>query len=149
MEISGSHKIKASQQQVFQALLNPAILKESVPGCSEAEFVDDVPWSTGRHIKLVISLSIPGLSGSYNVFVKPENVIEPSHLELVSSPSSSVGTINARCVVDLINEGDTTAVNYVTEATMEGKVAATPEFVIKTAVKSTLDRFFKNLEKQL
>lgn len=148
MEISGSHKIKASQQQVFQALLNPAVLKESVPGCSEAEFTE-VPWATGRHIKLVISLNIPGLSGSFNVFIKPEDVIEPSHLVLVSSPSSSVGTINARCVVDLLNEGEVTAVNYVTEATLEGKVAATPEFVIKTAVKSTLDRFFKNLEKHI
>ncbi len=148
MEISGSHKIKASQQQVFQALLNPAVLKESVPGCSEAEFAE-VPWATGRHIKLVIALNIPGLSGSFNVFVKPEDVIEPSHLVLVSSPSSSVGTINARCVVDLLNEGEVTAVNYVTEATLEGKVAATPEFVIKTAVKSTLDRFFKNLEKHI
>jgi uncharacterized protein len=148
MEFSGAHKIKATQEQVFQALLNPAVLKESVPGCSEAEFTE-VSWATGRHIKLVISLNIPGLSGAYNVFIKPEDIIEPSHLVLTSSPSSAMGTIHARCVVDLGNEGAETAVNYVTEATLEGKVAATPEFVIKTAVKSTIDRFFKNLEKHI
>lgn len=148
MEFSGTQKIKASQEQVFQALLNPAVLKESIPGCSEAELVD-VPWATGRHIRLVIALNIPGLSGSYNVFIKPEDVIEPSHLVLVSSPSSSVGTIHARCAVDLVNAGAETAVNYATEATLEGKLAAMPEFVIKTAVKSTIDRFFKNLEKHI
>jgi hypothetical protein len=148
MEFSGSQKIKATQQQVFQALLNPAVLKESIPGCTEAEFAE-VPWTTGRHIKLVISLSIPGLSGSYNVFIKPEDVVEPSHLVLISSPSSAVGTINARCVVDLTNDGVETAVKYVTEATLEGKLASTPEFVIKPIVKSTIDHFFKNLEKHI
>ena len=148
MEISGSHTFKATREQVFQALLNPAVLKESIPGCSEAEFTD-VPWAAGRHIKLVISLNIPGLSGPYNVFIKPEDVLEPSHLVLVSSPSSSVGTIHARCIVDLSAEGVETVVKYATEATLEGKLASTPEFVIKTAVKSTLDRFFKNLEKHI
>jgi carbon monoxide dehydrogenase subunit G len=148
MEITGSKKIKAGQQQVFQALLDPAVLKACVPGCSEAEYVD-VNWESGRHIKLGISLSIPGLSGSYNVFIRIEDVVEPSHLVLVSSPSSAIGSINARCVVDLASEGDQTTVNYVTEATLDGKLSATPEFVIKTAVKSALDHFFKNLEKHI
>jgi carbon monoxide dehydrogenase subunit G len=37
----------------------------------------------------------------------------------------------------------------VTEATLEGKLASTPEFVIKPIVKSTIDHFFKNLEKHI
>ena len=37
VEIVGSQKVNASQRQVFQALLDPKVLKESVPGCSEAE----------------------------------------------------------------------------------------------------------------
>ncbi len=32
---------------------------------------------------------------------------------------------------------------------MEGKVAATPEFILKPAVKKALDEFFKNFEKQV
>ncbi|BCL81646.1 hypothetical protein ccbrp13_41110 [Ktedonobacteria bacterium brp13] len=146
MEITGSHKVNASQLQVFQALLDPATLKECIPGCNEAEYTE-VSWATGRHIRLGISLNIPGMSGTYNVFIKPEDVIEPSHLVLISTPSSAVGSINARCVVDLVDEGTQTTVNYATEAVLEGKVAALPEFVVKPAVKGELDRFFKNLEK--
>ena len=148
MEIAGSHTIAAGQQQIFQALLNPAVLKESIPGCSAAEYTD-VAWAPGRHIKLTISPSFPGLSGTYDVYVKPEEVVEPSHLVLVSTPSSSIGSINARCVVDLVAGAGNTTVNYATTAVLEGKLAATPEFVVKPAVKGFLDRFFKNLEKHI
>jgi uncharacterized protein len=150
MEVVGSQKIRAGQRQVFQALLDPNVLKESVPGCSEAEYAE-MPWApeSGQHIRLVISLNFPGLSGKHEIFVKPEEVIESSHLVLTSSPSSSLGSINARCVVDLIDEGAQTTINYITNATLGGKIAVTPEFVIKTAVKGALDHFFKNLEKHI
>jgi carbon monoxide dehydrogenase subunit G len=146
MEITGSHTITAGSLQVFQALLNPVALKESIPGCSAAEYTE-VAWAPGQYIKLTISPSFPGLSGTYDVYVKPEEVVEPSHLVLVSTPSSAIGSINARCVVDLVADGANTTVNYATTATLEGKLAATPEFVVKPAVKGFLDRFFKNLEK--
>lgn len=148
MEITGTHKVNVPQAQVFQALLNPEVLKESIPGCSAAEYVE-LPWESGRQIKLTISPNIPGMSGPYTVFVKPEEVVEPSHLVLVSTPSSAIGSIKARCVVDLVNEGEQTTINYATNATLEGKLAATPEFVIKTGVKGALDHFFKHLEKHI
>jgi hypothetical protein len=148
MEITGSQKINATQPQVFQALLDPQVLKESIPGCSAAEYTEP-DWATGRHIKVTISPNIPGFSGSYTVFIQPQDIIEPSHLVLVSTPSSSIGSINARCVVDLSNDGAQTTINYATTATLSGKLAATPEFVIKPTVKGMLDRFFKNLEKHI
>jgi carbon monoxide dehydrogenase subunit G len=150
VEIVGSQKVKASQSQVFQALLDPNVLKESVPGCSEAEYAE-MPWAPekGRQIRLVISPNFPGLNGHYEIFIKPEDLIEPSHLVLTSSPSSSVGSIDAKCIASLVDEGPATTVNYVTTATLGGKLAITPEFVIKTAVKGALDHFFKNLEKHI
>jgi carbon monoxide dehydrogenase subunit G len=150
MEFTGSHKIKASQVTVFNAILNPAVLKESIPGCSGAEYTE-APWAKedGRLLKLDISANLPGLSGAYSVFVKPEEITEPSHIVLVTNPSNSLGSIQARCVVDLVPEGDQTIINYTTTAKLEGKLAAIPEIVVKPAVKGTLEKFFKNLEKHI
>lgn len=150
VEIVGSQKVNASQRQVFQALLDPKVLKESIPGCSEAEYAE-MPWApeNGRQIRLIISPNFPGLNGRYEIFIKPEDLIEPSHLVLTSSPSSSVGSIDARCIAALVDEGPQTTINYLTTATLGGKIAVTPEFVIKTAVKGALDYFFKNLEKHI
>src|SRR5690242_846912 len=139
MEFTGSHKAKASQTKIFNALLDPAVLKESVPGCTGAEYTE-AAWAKedGRLLKLDISTNIPGLSGAYSVYVKQEEIVEPSHIVLVSTPSNALGSINARCVVDLVAEGEQTAINYTPTAKLEGKLAAMPEFVIKPAVKGAL-----------
>ena len=37
MEMSGEYKINASRQKVWDALNDPEILKQSIPGCEEIE----------------------------------------------------------------------------------------------------------------
>ena len=146
MDITGNQKIKAPRQQVFQALLNPEMLKDSIPGCESAEIVD---FPTGPQLKLVISPNIPGFKGSHTVFLQTGEVIPPSRVVLIAQPSSSLGSINATCVVDLAEEAQSTNLSYNAHAEMEGKIAAMPDMILKGAVKVALDQFFKSFEKQV
>lgn len=146
MDVKGSQKVKAPRQQVFQALLNPEVLKNSIPGCESAEFVD---FPTGRQLKMTISPNIPGLKGPFTVFLQTGEVIPPSRVVIIAEPTSSVGSIKSTCGIDLVEEAEGTALNYSAHAEMEGKIAATPELVVKGTVKVALDQFFKNFEKQV
>lgn len=146
MDVSGSQKVKAPRPHVFNALLDPEILKKSVPGCDSAEFVD---FPTGRQLKLIVSPSIPGLKGPYNVFLQTGEVIAHSRVVLIAEPTSSIGSIKATCVIDLNEDGEITTLNYNANAVMDGKIAATPDMIVKGAVKVALDQFFKNFEKQV
>jgi uncharacterized protein len=146
MDVSGSQKVKAPRPHVFNALLDPEVLKKSIPGCDSAEFVD---FPTGRQLKLVVSPSIPGLKGPYNVFLQRGEIIAPSRVELIAEPTSPIGSIKATCTIDLIEDGANTNLNYIANAVMDGKIAATPDMIIKGAVKVALDQFFKNFEKQV
>ena len=146
MDFSGNQKIKAPRQQVFQALLNPEVLKSSVPGCEKAEFVD---LPIGRHLELIVSPDIPGLRGPYAIYLRTENVVEPSNVVLVAEPSSSLGSVKARCAVTLVEIAEGTDLSYDAHAEMEGKIAAIPDIILKGAVKGAVDRFFKNFEKQV
>jgi carbon monoxide dehydrogenase subunit G len=146
MDVSGSQKVKAPRPQVFDALLDPEVLKKSVPGCDNAEFVD---FPTGRQIKLTVSPSIPGLKGPYNVYLQTGEVVAPSRVVLIAEPSSSIGSIKATCAIDLTDEPEGTLLNYNGSAEMEGKIAATPDMIVKGAVKVALNQFFKNFEKQV
>ena len=146
MDVSGSQKVKAPRPHVFNALLDPEVLKKSVPGCDSAEFVD---FPTGRQLKLIVSPSIPGLKGPYNVFLQTGEVIAPSRVVLIAEPTSSIGSIKATCVIDLNEDGEVTTLNYNANAVMDGKIAATPDMIVKGAVKVALDQFFKNFEKQV
>lgn len=146
MDISSSQKVKAPRPQVFEALLNPEILKNSVPGCESAEFVD---FPTGRQLKLIVSPSIPGLKGPYNVFLQTGEVVAPSRVVLIAEPTSSFGSIKATCTIDLADDSQGTNINYNAHAEVEGKISATPDMIVKGAVKLALDQFFKNFEKQV
>jgi uncharacterized protein len=146
MEVSGSQKVKAPRPQVFNALLDPETLKNSVPGCDSAEFVD---FPTGRQLKLSVSPNFPGLKGPYSVFLQTSDVVPPTHLVLTAEPSSSFGSIKATCSVDLTDVPEGTDIVYNAQAEIEGKIALTPDFIINKAVKAALDQFFKNFEKQV
>lgn len=147
MEVSGNHKIRASRPVVFHALQNPEVLKNSIPGCESAEYVTS-PKGT-RELKLVVSPSIPGLKGPYTIFVATGEVVEPSRVTLIASPSSSMGSVTANCVIDLVEDAAGTLLNYNANASMEGKIAAIPDFILKGGVKTALDQFFKSFEKQV
>jgi uncharacterized protein len=147
MDFSGNQKIKAPRQQVFQALLNPEVLKGSVPGCEKAEFVD-LP-AVGRHLELIVSPDIPGLRGPYAIYLRTEDAVEPSHVVLVAEPSSSIGSVKARCAVTLSEIAEGADLTYDAHAELEGKIAAIPDIILKGAVKGAVDRFFKNFEKQV
>ena len=146
MDITGSQKIRAHRPQVFSALLNPEVLKESIPGCESAKLVDT---AGGQQLKLRISPSIPGFKGPYIVLVRTGEVLPPSRVVLIAEPSSSIGSIQATCQVDLSDDPEGTIVSYNAHAAMEGKIAATPDVVLKGALKMALGQFFKNFEKQV
>jgi carbon monoxide dehydrogenase subunit G len=147
MNISGNQKIKAPRPDVFSALLNPEVLQESIPGCENAELVE---MAGGQRMKLRISPNIPGLKGPYNVYLQTGEVIAPSRVVLIAEPTSSIGSIKATCVVDLTEEANgPTNLSYNAHAEMEGKIASTPEIILKGTVKVALDQFFKNFEKQV
>jgi uncharacterized protein len=146
MDFSGSQMIKAPGAQVFEALLNPEVIKNCVPGCEAAEFVD---FPTGRQIKLTISVNIPGLKGSHSIFLQTAEAVPHSHVVLITEPSSSHGTIRAKCTVDLVGDPEGTQLTYDMHVEREGAVAAIPELVIKGAVKPTMEHFFKHFEKQV
>jgi len=108
-----------------------------------------VDFPTGRQLKLTVSPNLPGLSGPYTIFLQTGEVIPPSRVVLIAEPSSTLGSVKATCTTDLSEETDGTLLSYNAHASMEGKIAATPEFVLKGAVKLALDQFFKNFEKQV
>src|SRR6266568_2126550 len=128
MDVSGRQKVKAPRPHVFNALLDPEVLKKSVPGCDSAEFVD---FPTGRQLKLTVSPSIPGLKGPYTIYLQTGEVVEPSRVVLIAEPTSSLGSVKAVCTTDLTEDADGTTITYHAEASLEGKIAATPEIIAK------------------
>lgn len=147
MDFSGSQKIIAPREKVFNALLDPSVLKASISGAQSAEYVDD-PY-LGRVLKLVLTTAVPGFKGPYDIFLKTQEASAPSHLVLVTEPSSDLGTVKAAVTIDLAEEAGTTSLSYSAHSEVSGKIGAVPELVVKPLVKGAVDSFFSSFEKQV
>ena len=146
MDVTGNQKINAPRTLVFQALLNPEVLKNSIPGCESAELVDS---PVGQQLSLKVSTNLPGVKGSYRVDVATGEVIAPSRIVFITEPSNSLGSVKATCAVDLADSDGGTELTYNAHAEMDGKIAAVPDLIVKQALKVALDQFFKSFEKQV
>jgi carbon monoxide dehydrogenase subunit G len=146
MDIAGSKKIAAPREKVFNALFNPGVLKNSIPGCESAEYVD---LGTARSLKLVMTTGVPGFKGPYSVFLETKDAVAPSHVVLITEPASSIGTIKASCTVDLVEDAAGTILKYSAHAELSGKIASVPELVVKPAIKGAFEKFFHHFENQV
>lgn len=141
MKLEGSQKFTVPSAQVFDAILNPEILKTSIPGASA------VSYSSPTQLQVEITLPFPGLHGPFTVFINIANKQAPNHVELNVPHSGKGGTVDATCKIDLADEGAGSVLTYEATAKLEGLIAVANNPLGQGVVKGKLADFFKNLEK--
>jgi carbon monoxide dehydrogenase subunit G len=143
MKLNGSHKFKASSQQVYNAILNPGILQSCIPGCQSVEYVDP------NSIKANLTTPIPKLKGPYSAVIHIAQRQEPTTLVLEVQRKGTGGSINASSHIHIADEADGALLTYDTTAELEGLVALASNPVGQGVVKNQLGAFFKNLDKSI
>jgi carbon monoxide dehydrogenase subunit G len=144
MKLNGSHKFKASSNQVFQGILNPNVLKECIPGCHSVEYLD------AESITANITTPLPGLKGPYAATIRIAQRQEPSMLVLEVQRKGRGGSINATSHISISDEVDGGALlTYNATAELEGPVAIANNPLGEGITKNSLGTFFKNLDKAI
>ena len=141
MELKGTQKFAAPSTQVFNAILNPDVLKSSIPGASA------VSYSSPTQLHVEISLPFPGLHGPFDVFINITSQQAPSFVELKVPHSGKGGTVDAVCQINLADTADGSELTYNATAKLEGLIAVANNPIGQGIVKGKLSDFFKNLEK--
>ncbi len=143
MKLNGTHKFKASSAQVFNAILNPEILKSSIPGSSSVSYVSP------NSIQVELTTPLPGLRGPYEIVINIPRRQEPNFLEMQVVRQGKGGSVNALGEVNLADEADGTLLSYNANADLEGPVSIANNPLGQGIVKNSLSSFFKNLEKAI
>lgn len=143
MKLNGTHKFKATSQQVYNAILNPAILKQCIPGCNSVEYLD------AERIKANITTPLPGLKGPYGAIIRIAQHQAPSSLVLEVQRKGAGGSIKATSQINIIDEADGALLTYSAIADLEGPVAIANNPIGEGITKSSLGTFFKNLDKAI
>ncbi len=142
MDFQGSHTFSASQQQVWNAITNPTVLKESIPG-AQSVAVD------GNTLHVTIQLDLPLIKGSYSVDIEMLNSNPPNQLTLGVDRSGGFGSIKGQTVVNFAAAGSGTNANYNAHVELGGKIGMTPSMMVEPVVKKMVDTFLSNLDKNI
>ncbi len=142
MKINGTHPFKAPCQQVFEAILDPDVLKVSLPGCNQVAYLD--PTHIQAHLIPLIGPKQP-----YTVVIQIAKREEPSHLVLRIQHKDQGGSINAEAQISLLEKADGTQLSYDINADLEGALALANNLIGQGIVKSSLKSFFAGVEKSL
>jgi uncharacterized protein len=143
MKLNGSHKFKASSQQVFNAILNPAVLQSCIPGCNSVEYLDN------NRIKAKITTSLPGLKGPYGVVIQISQAQAPNFLVLEVNRKGTGGSVNASSQIRISDEPNGALLNYDATADLEGPIKIADNPIGRGITNSTLNNFFSNLDKAI
>jgi uncharacterized protein len=143
MKLNGTHKFKAHSSRVFNAILDPSVLQQCIPGCQSVEVLD------ASRLQVNVTTSLPGLKGPYIVVVNLLQRQDPNLIVLGVKRQGRGGSIDATANINIADAADGALVTYDANADLSGPIAIANNPVGKGVVNSTLNSVFQNLDKTL
>ena len=143
MKLNGSHKFKANSWQIFNAILNPAVLQSCIPGCNSVEYVDP------NSLRASITTPLPGLKGPYRAVINISQRQEPNILVLQVNRQFAGGSINATSQISIQDEPDGAVLTYDATADLAGPIAIANNPIGQGITKNSLKSFFEKLDQAI
>jgi uncharacterized protein len=144
MEMQGQRQLAVKQQEAWEALNDPAVLKQCVPGCDKLELMDDGRYAVG------MSLKIGPVSAKFTGKIEMSNVNAPASYTLGFDGQGGVaGFGKGVSQVKLTPNELGTLLDYSVKAQVGGKIAQLGQRLIDGVAKSMADDFFARFDRVL
>ena len=142
MQVDGSNVIQAPRDRVWALLQDPDVLARCVPGVQE--MLPDGPDS----YTAILNVAVGPVKGKFKAKVKISNQVPPQSMTLQIEAKAPTGIVNAVGQLVLVEQGESTLVQWSGEPKLMGMIASLAGRLIGGISKSQADVFFGNLEKE-
>jgi carbon monoxide dehydrogenase subunit G len=136
MKLAGSYKLDVKKEIVWQALNDPNILKQCIPGCESFEKKSATTFNASA------TNQIGPMNATFSGTVTLSNIQENQSYTLSGEGQSSVGFVNGSADVKLKEENESTTLSYEVHVNIGGKVAQLGSRLIDGVAKKMSDYFF-------
>jgi uncharacterized protein len=137
MEMTGEYRILASRQRVWEALNDPEVLKQCIPGCQSLEKVSDTEFN-GR-----VVASVGPVRATFGGKVTLSDLDPPQSYTITGEGSGGVaGFAKGGAKVNLAEEGAETLLTYDVQAQVGGKLAQIGSRLIDGVARKMANDFF-------
>jgi len=136
MKLAGTYKLNVKKEIVWEALNNPKILKQCIPGCDSFDKENDNSFNASA------TNQIGPMNATFSGVVKLSNIKKNESYTLSGEGQSSVGFANGSANVKLTEENGATILNYEVNVDVGGKIAQLGSRLIDGVAKKMSDYFF-------
>ena len=136
MKFVGSYKLNVKKEIVWQALNDPNILKQCVPGCESFEKKSDTIFI------VTATNQIGPMNATFSGTVTLSNIQENQSYTIKGEGQSSVGFANGSANVKLTEKNESTTLIYEVNVNVGGKIAQLGSRLIDGVAKKMSDYFF-------
>ena len=137
MKMDGNKIIKASRQDVWDALNDPEKLKLAIPGAEKVEKKDD------NNLTATVKIKIGPISAKFNGKIILSNMNPPISYTLTGEGTGgAAGFAKGSANVELEESEEGTILKYSVDANVGGKLAQIGQRLIDTTANKLADDFF-------
>lgn len=137
MDFSGTYRIPAAPQVVWDALVDPEVLKACIAGCRELDKISDTEFAA------VVAAKVGPISATFRGKVSLLD-LDPPRAYTISGQGQggAAGFAKMKARVALAEEGGETLLSYEAQAEVGGKLASVGSRLVQSVAKKNADDFF-------
>ncbi len=137
MDMTGEYRIAAAREEVWQALNDPTVLKECIPGCEEISQTSDTTMTAK------VTAKVGPVKAKFTGDVTITDLDPPNSYTISGQgKGGAAGFAKGAAKVRLEPDGDDTLLKYEVNATVGGKLAQIGSRLIDSTAHKMAEDFF-------
>ena len=144
MDMQSSRQLAVTQQQAWEALNDPEVLKVCVPGCESIEPAGDNAYA------LVSTIKVGPVAAKFKSTIQLTDIRAPESYTLnFDGNGGAAGFGKGTARVALAPQGGGCELSYAVNATVGGKIAQVGQRLIDGVANSMAQSFFKRFDEEM
>jgi carbon monoxide dehydrogenase subunit G len=139
MKLEGSYEVAATRQKVWDAFLDPKILKQAIPGCEKLEAIGPDEY------KATMKVGVGGVKGTFEGKVRLSDKNPPDSYKMAVEGAGGPGFIRGETIITLTDSGTGTKVSYTADLQVGGLIASVGQRMLGGVSKMMADKFFTRM----
>ena len=143
MELTATYEFDAPVDRVWDLLMDTTAVGSCLPGCRGLQPIGDDRY------EVELNVAVAAIAGNFKGTVSLMDKIPPRSYTLMVDGSGRQGFVKGLARVELEADGDRTRVLVTAQADVGGMIARVGQRLLEGVARTTMDRFYGCLGKQL
>jgi uncharacterized protein len=136
LKINGTYTFPTRAEEVWDLLLDPQVLLKVIPGLEAVDVKPD------GEILATATVGVGPVKGKFTGTLHLLDQQKPTHVRVTGEGKGGPGFMKGVCIIDAVEQGDTTLVKYGADIQIGGPLATVGQRLVDAATNSIMQQGF-------